>query len=302
MTEDDARVILNLDRGHTPEQVREAYRDLVKVWHPDRFANDERLREKTVRRLQEINDAYALLQGDGAARSATAASRGDTTAPREADPMPHGEDAATASVGSKSTVLPLVAMGAALGIAVVAISTIMFWPQLRSARSNDASVSSEGRPNTPAQDAASIASDARAGTHAVTPPDLRRPESGTELIASQRQGGGSLVVYNQSTHDGVVALVTSGGSERAVYVRSGEQTTLANVAAGRYRVRMALGMDWIASRFTRDAGYQELEEPVDFIEGSDDRGAEYTRLTIALQPIVAGMQGVRATPPFQIVR
>jgi hypothetical protein len=116
----------------------------------------------------------------------------------------------------------------------------------------------------------------------------------------ERQGGGSLVVYNQSQHDGVVSLVTSGGSERAVYVRSGEQATLANVATGRYQVRMALGLDWAANRFTRDATYQELEEPVDFVERAGDGATEFTRLTLSLQPIVAGMQGVRAVPPFAL--
>lgn len=31
--------ILELEPGASPEEVKRAYRDLVKVWHPDRFSH-----------------------------------------------------------------------------------------------------------------------------------------------------------------------------------------------------------------------------------------------------------------------
>jgi DnaJ-like protein len=62
MTRAEALRILELDERCTPEQVRATYRELVKAWHPDRFANDADLRAKADRRLQEINRAYAALQ------------------------------------------------------------------------------------------------------------------------------------------------------------------------------------------------------------------------------------------------
>ncbi len=37
---------------------------MVKVWHPDRFGNDARLREKAETKLKEINEAYRLLLTD----------------------------------------------------------------------------------------------------------------------------------------------------------------------------------------------------------------------------------------------
>jgi len=40
----------------------QAYRDLVKVWHPDRFAHDERLRLKAEEQLKLISNAYELLR------------------------------------------------------------------------------------------------------------------------------------------------------------------------------------------------------------------------------------------------
>lgn len=54
--------ILGLAPGATPDEVKTAYRDLVKVWHPDRFADNERLREKAQRQLQLYNEAYEQLR------------------------------------------------------------------------------------------------------------------------------------------------------------------------------------------------------------------------------------------------
>lgn len=43
-------------------EVRRAYRDMVLVWHPDRFANNERLQKQATEKLMEINEAYRMLR------------------------------------------------------------------------------------------------------------------------------------------------------------------------------------------------------------------------------------------------
>jgi hypothetical protein len=54
----------------TPEQIRAAWRELTKVWHPDRFGNDEKLRRRAEEKLKEINRAYEILrQAGGSDRS-----------------------------------------------------------------------------------------------------------------------------------------------------------------------------------------------------------------------------------------
>jgi hypothetical protein len=58
---DEALDVLALRPGATPAEIKGAYRDLVKVWHPDRFGSDVRLREKAEVKLKEINEAYRLL-------------------------------------------------------------------------------------------------------------------------------------------------------------------------------------------------------------------------------------------------
>lgn len=47
----------------TADEVKQAYRDLAKIWHPDRFsADDVRLRKKAEDKLKEINTAYGRIQ------------------------------------------------------------------------------------------------------------------------------------------------------------------------------------------------------------------------------------------------
>jgi curved DNA-binding protein CbpA len=83
----EALEVLALRPGATPVQIKEAYRDLVKVWHPDRFGSDARLRAKAEEKLQRINEAYRVLQSDvGAVPSYEAKGagtvRGDVSSPR----------------------------------------------------------------------------------------------------------------------------------------------------------------------------------------------------------------------------
>lgn len=50
--------VLELDRDASLDEVKQAYKDLVNVWHPDRFSNNPRLRRKAEEKLKEANLAY----------------------------------------------------------------------------------------------------------------------------------------------------------------------------------------------------------------------------------------------------
>jgi len=50
--------ILKLDSDASPSKVKQAHRDLVNVWHPDRFPHNPRLRKRAEEELKEINIAY----------------------------------------------------------------------------------------------------------------------------------------------------------------------------------------------------------------------------------------------------
>ena len=54
--------VMELNPGASSEEVLQAYKDLVNVWHPDRFPKTPRLRKKDEKKLKEINEAYEKLQ------------------------------------------------------------------------------------------------------------------------------------------------------------------------------------------------------------------------------------------------
>jgi tetratricopeptide (TPR) repeat protein len=56
-----ALALFDLSVPFTAEELKEQYRDLVQVWHPDRHTHNERLRAKAEEQLKKINDAFAHI-------------------------------------------------------------------------------------------------------------------------------------------------------------------------------------------------------------------------------------------------
>jgi hypothetical protein len=54
--------ILGLRPGASKEEVKNAYRDLAQVWHPDRFSHSPRLQKKAQENLKRINAAFEALK------------------------------------------------------------------------------------------------------------------------------------------------------------------------------------------------------------------------------------------------
>ena len=54
--------ILELESPGSIEDAKKAYRDLVRVWHPDRFQGNPRLKQKAEKKLREINLAFNFLR------------------------------------------------------------------------------------------------------------------------------------------------------------------------------------------------------------------------------------------------
>jgi DnaJ domain len=53
--------VLDLNAGASEKQIRETYRVLVKVWHPDRFQGDAKLKQAAEDKLKALNSAYIFL-------------------------------------------------------------------------------------------------------------------------------------------------------------------------------------------------------------------------------------------------
>jgi preprotein translocase subunit Sec63 len=54
--------ILELKTADSLQEAKQAYKDLVRVWHPDRFEKNQRLKQKADKKLREINLAYNYLR------------------------------------------------------------------------------------------------------------------------------------------------------------------------------------------------------------------------------------------------
>lgn len=54
--------LFELERDFTSEELKVAYRDLVQIWHPDRFAQNDRLQQKAQKKLTKINEAKIALE------------------------------------------------------------------------------------------------------------------------------------------------------------------------------------------------------------------------------------------------
>ena len=96
MTAEECRRILGVPANSGPEAIRQAYLDLARVWHPDRFQSDERLRRIAEQHFQQISNAYTTLKSGRPDRVAPDPPRGRATAtedppsppPRPASPPP----------------------------------------------------------------------------------------------------------------------------------------------------------------------------------------------------------------------
>lgn len=54
--------VLELEPGASPQEVKRAYRSLVKIWHPDHVSRHPALRRKSEEKMKRLNEAYEMLK------------------------------------------------------------------------------------------------------------------------------------------------------------------------------------------------------------------------------------------------
>lgn len=54
--------ILEIDHSASPKETKQAYKDMVNIWHPDRVSNNPRLKQKAEEKLKEVNVAYETVK------------------------------------------------------------------------------------------------------------------------------------------------------------------------------------------------------------------------------------------------
>ena len=67
---DDPYKVLGLKRGATDEEIKAAYHELVKKYHPDKYQNNP-LSDLAEEKLREVNEAYDLLMKPSTATSSS---------------------------------------------------------------------------------------------------------------------------------------------------------------------------------------------------------------------------------------
>ena len=79
----DPYVTLGVKRDATDEEIKSAYRALVRKYHPDNYADDNPLKELATEKMQEINEAYdeiqRIRQGTGSSKSDSGYGYGGST-------------------------------------------------------------------------------------------------------------------------------------------------------------------------------------------------------------------------------
>jgi hypothetical protein len=53
--------ILEISESSSMSEVKQAYRDLAQIWHPDRQPHNERLQKKALKKMKELNEAYDCI-------------------------------------------------------------------------------------------------------------------------------------------------------------------------------------------------------------------------------------------------
>ncbi len=100
--------ILGLEVGASRTEVKQAYRDLVHVWHPDRFAHNPRLQKKAEAKLKEINAAYeTVLAGFRPATAAARSKKQPHTSSSEPPPSRDGGSRSRPRQNPRQTILAM---------------------------------------------------------------------------------------------------------------------------------------------------------------------------------------------------
>jgi hypothetical protein len=101
-------MVLGLEMDATEKEIRSAYRTLVKVWHPDRFESDGKLKEAAEQKLKDVNSAFEFLTSTSTERGAWHPPSRPAPEAASQRPSPAAEPARaqTAATGATSAAMP----------------------------------------------------------------------------------------------------------------------------------------------------------------------------------------------------
>lgn len=131
--------ILDLQPGASWQQVKDRYRFLAKVWHPDRFGSDLRARSRAEKQFQAVNEAYqwlvqhrstveSLAESDSGPAEGTDGESGEARGhgegrepPPERKRRPHPKSATKTEKDTRASTVEKFLWGVAAAFALVAV-------------------------------------------------------------------------------------------------------------------------------------------------------------------------------------
>ena len=279
MTTAEALAILGLSERVTRSEVRRAYRNLVKVWHPDRFAADARLQDEAHARLASINSAYEFLSSEW-----------KRPAPRRSSSRQ------SRSENSSAAGLRLALYGVALIVATVIAMALGIDVGTRFGSHAALNTTGDARDRVAAQAPAPKA-------EVPSGPLPSRPENGAILHAPKSRGLGVLQISNGMNMDAAVILVPLAGEidVHAIYVRAGEHGRLSEIAPRAYRLRFMLGHTWRGEDFGVDTDFKELANLVTFRELDSETGQEFEEMSLTLNAVEDSNARTKRVAPFRLL-
>jgi hypothetical protein len=273
--------ILQVPASASADEIRQAYLDLVRVWHPDRFVSDPRLQKVAEEKLKEITEAYELLSA---------------AEPKERSP---GKPKVRIGANGLGSGLWLKAAGFGLlflslwFLAGPGLSALMIPADGRAFMNQEALRMTRRFGPDPA-----IASDGSEGLGSLRGREPKaggnahrdlRPANGADLLPRRNAGGlGELHVLNQSDLDCIVQVVsreTPGKPLRAVYIRSAQDAIIYGLPPDVYRLRVAFGRDLNSSSvgFVQSLADDYWVGPFEFFQIESSKSRRGERYSVALK-------------------
>jgi len=261
---------LGVDPDASWEGIRQAYKDLVRVWHPDRFQSDPELQHRAEQQLQKINEAYFALKNSHSfeGRQPEPAPQPEPACPGPAvsyHPRPGGGPDRFA--WDLQSGWPIKAAWAALiclvllviGFLVNALGVPSFRKSIVGERPSEPLVQPAKVADPPSDDVVSGQQPhpRTSGTAAPGP-----PANGTELLPARTTGGSQLWVTNMAGQDAVATLVDADTASpvRIVYIQANNKVCIRHIAPGLYDLLAQRGETWDPAHLRFQTGRHALEK------------------------------------------
>jgi len=267
------RQVLGVTPQATEDEIRQAYRNLVHVWHPDRFVAPH-LKALAEEKLKEINTAYESLD---AARGSEFDQPSDPNSSGTPPPEP-----AVLPKRALSKWMPL-----AVTLATVLIIAGFFYLVGRNgsrAPSKQVQTSAVDNIPPPHEVRPAVPKPRKASQPAEAP---TQPETGLLEEAQPPFGAGRLTVSNDTDLDVYTRLILKTKTPKqllAIYIRSGESFSVTRLAVGEYMLYEDAGRGWLPTARTFATDRQQLDPvgPLTYWQLQTAAGVQSDEYTVAL--------------------